>query len=101
MSLLKVLAFSSIFFVQNAALFEKSIDRVSNALLYLYKFGYIEFNEMNTVLGSEDFLNGPIADFQAFAGINVTGELDEETVGLMNTPRFIHSIFLNVSIVLL
>ena len=76
------------FSVINAALFENSKDTVSNALLYLYKFGYIQFDEMNMVKAPEDILNGPIADFQAFAGINVSGVLDSETIGLMKTPRY-------------
>ena len=69
-------------------MFEHSKDNVSNALLYLYKFGYLQFDEMNMVKAPEDILNGPIADFQAFAGINVSGVLDTETITLMKTPRY-------------
>merc|ERR1712050_555997 len=42
---------------------------------YLAKFGYLQS------------LDSAIANFQAFAGLEQTGELDEETVKMMHTPR--------------
>ena len=73
---------------QSAVLFEHPDENVPNALLYLYKFGYIQFHKMSMISGPEDFLKEPIADFQAFAGINVSGVLDKETISLMKTPRY-------------
>merc|ERR1712002_398052 len=67
--------------------FENPKDNESNAFLYLYKFGYIKFDHMNIVKAPKDILAGPIADFQAFAGLNVTGVLDADTITLMKTPR--------------
>jgi len=57
------------------------------ALDYLGKFGYI-----NEIGDGEQLLDGEavteaIAKFQAFAGLEESGELDEETVELMGTPR--------------
>ena len=72
----------------NSYLFKDSKDNVSNALIYLYKFGYMKFDQMNIVKAPKDILAGPIADFQAFAGLNVTGLLDEDTITLMKTPRY-------------
>ena len=56
--------------------------------MYLYKFGYMRFDQMNIVKAPKDILAGPIADFQAFAGLNVTGVLDTDTITLMKTPRY-------------
>ena len=72
----------------NSYLFKNSKDNVSNALMYLYKFGYMRFDQMNIVKAPKDILAGPIADFQAFAGLNVTGVLDTDTITLMKTPRY-------------
>ena len=36
---------------------------------------------------SRDGLRQHIMEFQAFAGLNQTGELDEKTVKMMNMPR--------------
>ena len=60
---------------------------LSSALLYLYKYGYLQFDESNIVKAPDEIIQGPLADFQAFAGINVTGVLDKETLTLMNKPR--------------
>merc|ERR1719167_1737910 len=42
---------------------------------------------MNMIKAPEEILLGPVADFQAFSGLPVTGVLDSATVQLMNTPR--------------
>ena len=63
----------------------------TQALLYLSKYGYIEPGNGTQALLSEDaireYVKGAVKDFQAFAGLNQTGELDSLTVELMNTPR--------------
>ncbi|KAB7503369.1 Matrix metalloproteinase-14 [Armadillidium nasatum] len=38
-------------------------------------------------LMSADSLKTAIMEFQAFAGLNITGDLDEETIFMMNMPR--------------
>ena len=58
------------------------------ALMYLYKYGYLQIDQMNMIKAPEDILMGPVADFQAFSGLPVTGVLDPATVQLMNTPRY-------------
>ena len=66
-----------------------SSDSLSSAAYYLMKTGWIASNENSdtAALLSADGLQAAIKDFQAFAGLDQTGELDDETVELMNTPR--------------
>ena len=63
----------------------------TNALLYLSKYGYIAKNDGKASQVKEenikDFIKLAVKDFQAFAGLNQTGELDPVTVELMGTPR--------------
>ena len=63
----------------------------TNALLYLSKYGYIAKNDGKASQVKEenikDFIKSAVKDFQAFAGLNQTGELDPITVELMGTPR--------------
>ena len=55
--------------------------------MYLSQYGWIDKSSMKG--GSEALLDirGAIKEFQAFAGLNQTGDLDDETVKLMATPR--------------
>ena len=63
----------------------------TSALLYLSKYGYISNNDGKASQVKEenikDFIKSAVKDFQAFAGLNQTGELDPVTVELMGTPR--------------
>jgi len=63
----------------------------TQALLYLQKYGYVENRDGTGALLSEEGIKKQLAkavrDFQAFAGLNQTGELDPVTVELMGTPR--------------
>ena len=63
----------------------------TSALLYLSKYGYISNNDGKASQVKEenikDFIQSAVKDFQAFAGLNQTGELDPVTVELMGTPR--------------
>jgi matrix metalloproteinase-14 (membrane-inserted) len=58
--------------------------------MYLSQFGWLDpsTKKMGTP-GTEALidLRKSISDFQSFAGLNVTGELDPETVELMGMPR--------------
>ena len=57
------------------------------------KYGYMDDMEhhhhshKSANLISRDGLKAHIMEFQAFAGLNQTGELDEVTVKMMNMPR--------------
>ena len=54
------------------------------------KYGYMDQHHnsgKSAPLLSRDGLYDYIMEFQAFAGINQTGELNEETVHWMNMPR--------------
>ena len=63
----------------------------TSALLYLSKYGYISNNDGKASQVKEEnikeFIHSAVKDFQAFAGLNQTGELDPLTVELMGTPR--------------
>ena len=63
----------------------------TRALVYLMKYGYVAPRNGTSALLTEEGLNryvkSAVMDFQAFAGINQTGELDDLTVELMETPR--------------
>ncbi|XP_057652121.1 matrix metalloproteinase-14-like isoform X2 [Diorhabda carinulata] len=60
----------------------------SNALLYLSQYGYLAPSRGNSsqILDERSFTKA-IEDFQAFAGLDVTGELDEKTKAVMTLPR--------------
>ena len=63
----------------------------TSALLYLSKYGYIPKNDGLSLSVTEDnfkdYIKPAVKDFQAFAGLETTGELDPVTVELMGTPR--------------
>lgn len=60
----------------------------SNALLYLSQYGYLSPSRGNSSqLLDERSYKKAIEDFQAFAGLDVTGELDEKTKTTMTLPR--------------
>jgi len=69
---------------------ESTMSHVS-AMLYLMKYGYMDemdhSHAKSANLMSRDGLKKFIIEFQAFAGLNQTGELDEHTVRMMNMPR--------------
>lgn len=59
------------------------------ALPYLVQFGYMEggTGAAKGSLVSQSSIKNAIQDFQRFAGLNQTGEMDNETVVMMNMPR--------------
>lgn len=64
------------------------IDSATKAQLYLSQYGYL--NRMSMARGNLIDINTweqAVADFQNFAGLEPTGDLDEETVKLMAMPR--------------
>jgi len=69
---------------------ESTMSHVS-AMLYLMKYGYMDemdhSHAKSANLMSKDGLKKYIIEFQAFAGLNQTGELDDHTVRMMNMPR--------------
>ena len=52
---------------------------------YLARFGYLRPSSGKT--GALQTLDSAVTRFQAFAGLEQTGELDRETVNLMREPR--------------
>jgi len=63
---------------------------LTGAMMYLMKYGYMDTphpNSKTANLLSQDGLKDYIMEFQAFAGLPRTGQLDNNTVTLMNTPR--------------
>lgn len=61
--------------------------------MYLMRYGYMDHLESQEVAGrsanllSPDAMKNSIMEFQRFAGLNVTGEMDEETERMMAQPR--------------
>ena len=58
--------------------------------MYLMKYGYMDVQRKDAKsapLLSRDGLRDYIREFQSFAGLPQTGNLDEKTVELMKTPR--------------
>lgn len=58
--------------------------------IYLSQFGYLPASARNPanggLLDATTWIKA-VQDFQSFAGLNVTGELDDETMHLMSMPR--------------
>ncbi|XP_049547028.1 matrix metalloproteinase-14 isoform X3 [Anopheles darlingi] len=66
------------------------IRATPQAELYLSQFGYLSPKYRNPTSGNlldQDTWEKAIMEFQSFAGLNVTGELDSETMQLMSLPR--------------
>eukprot|EP00088_Acartia_fossae_P029845 TRINITY_DN30787_c0_g1_i10.p1 TRINITY_DN30787_c0_g1~~TRINITY_DN30787_c0_g1_i10.p1 ORF type:complete len:554 (-),score=76.57 TRINITY_DN30787_c0_g1_i10:161-1822(-) len=59
------------------------------AMMYLMKYGYMDsiHSHRSANLLSQDGLRNYLMDFQAFAGIPITGQLDSQTITVMNMPR--------------
>ncbi|XP_052753894.1 stromelysin-2 isoform X3 [Galleria mellonella] len=63
---------------------------ISQATMYLDKFGYLSPKIRNPTSGhiiDESLFRKAVAEFQSFAGLNATGELDDETKEVMALPR--------------
>ncbi|XP_054090615.1 matrix metalloproteinase-14 isoform X3 [Zeugodacus cucurbitae] len=66
------------------------VQTTTQAEIYLSQFGYLPASARNPANGGlldASTWNKAVQDFQSFAGLNVTGDLDEETLGLMSLPR--------------
>ncbi|KAG8034818.1 hypothetical protein G9C98_007894 [Cotesia typhae] len=60
----------------------------NDAMRYLSQFGYLPpVNPTSGGIISEDTVYKAIMDFQAFAGLNITGTMDNETASMMSLPR--------------
>ncbi|KAG8201984.1 hypothetical protein JTE90_027456 [Oedothorax gibbosus] len=58
------------------------------AMMYLQRYGYMnESNSNSASLISGEAVSSAIKDFQRFAGLLETGELDNTTLTMMNMPR--------------
>lgn len=67
-----------------------NISIFSSFQLYLSQFGYLSASYRNPTSGNlidAKTWEKAIMEFQSFAGLNVTGEIDDETAQLMQTPR--------------
>ena len=53
---------------------------------YLKEFGYISESQNGKAQAAQDITHS-LKAFQRFAGLNVTGKFDEETVKKMKAPR--------------
>jgi len=67
-----------------------STETLTDAMMYLMKYGYMDVQRetaKSAPLLSQDGLRDYIKEFQSFAGLPQTGDLDAKTVELMKTPR--------------
>ncbi|XP_076350925.1 collagenase 3-like [Tachypleus tridentatus] len=63
-------------------------DSDLQAMMYLKHYGYMnETSSKSSSLIDYDSLKIAIKDFQRFAGLNETGELDNETITMIEMPR--------------
>ncbi|XP_029673654.1 matrix metalloproteinase-14 isoform X4 [Formica exsecta] len=86
-SYLTAIAFLALYTSTGAAPIDVVISDTT-AANYLAQYGYLPpTNPENGAFLSEEKLTAAIEEFQAFAGLNITGELNEETAKLMATPR--------------
>ncbi|KPU76272.1 uncharacterized protein Dana_GF11910, isoform B [Drosophila ananassae] len=66
------------------------VSTTTQAEIYLSQFGYLPASARNPAssgLHDQQTWVSAIQEFQNFAGLNITGELDEETMKLMSLPR--------------
>ncbi|XP_065370544.1 stromelysin-3 isoform X3 [Calliphora vicina] len=66
------------------------VSTTTQAEIYLSQFGYLPASARNSANGGLLDANTwfkAVQDFQSFAGLNVTGDLDSETMELMSLPR--------------
>ena len=55
---------------------------------YLTKFGYLSKSNLETgAMRTEQILRDAVKNLQFFAGINITGNVDKDTMELMMRPR--------------
>ncbi|XP_063993131.1 matrix metalloproteinase-14 isoform X3 [Diachasmimorpha longicaudata] len=60
----------------------------NGVMRYLSQFGYLPpSNPTSSNIITKDTMSKAITEFQSFAGLNITGVLDNETIVLMSTPR--------------
>ncbi|XP_050353674.1 matrix metalloproteinase-14 isoform X2 [Nymphalis io] len=67
-----------------------AFGETNKAMMYLAQYGYLNPSVRNPSSGhimDESSWRRAISEFQSFAGLNNTGELDEETKKLMSLPR--------------
>ncbi|KAL7023987.1 hypothetical protein ACKWTF_012864 [Chironomus riparius] len=64
---------------------------INHAEIYLSQYGYLSPKARNPTSGgnllSQDSWETAIREFQGFAGLNITGELDDQTITMMSLPR--------------
>ncbi|CAG7816605.1 unnamed protein product [Allacma fusca] len=59
----------------------------TSAMMYLSQFGWLDPSARKPGSAALLDIRNAVKDFQSFAGLNQTGELDDETLQLMNMPR--------------
>lgn len=86
MHLVTVLVFSLLLCLLKSA---TAAPSDSSALIYLSQYGYLTASRQgnSSQLLDENSYRRAIEDFQSFAGLDVTGELDRTTIEVMSLPR--------------
>ena len=85
------LVLSLLFCLQPATSESDSSGQESRAVAYLMQYGYVEPRQLRSSLLTEEeyrqTVSRVVRDFQAFANLNMTGQLDGETLEMMERPR--------------
>ncbi|CAG9783046.1 unnamed protein product [Diatraea saccharalis] len=77
-----------VFFTRSSA--APTFGDTDKAMMYLAQYGYLSPSVRNPSSGhimDESSWRRAIAEFQSFAGLNATGEIDKETAETMSLPR--------------
>ncbi|KAE8746417.1 matrix metalloproteinase [Frankliniella occidentalis] len=67
-----------------------SVATDTTAMIYLSQYGYLSPSVKNPAMShlmSEESVSKAISEFQSFVGLNITGNLDTETLKMMSIPR--------------
>ncbi|XP_034238116.1 matrix metalloproteinase-16 isoform X3 [Thrips palmi] len=67
-----------------------SVTTDTQAMIYLSQYGYLSPSVKNPAMShlmSEESVSKAISEFQSFVGLNITGNLDTQTLRMMSIPR--------------
>ncbi|XP_050432080.1 matrix metalloproteinase-14 isoform X2 [Adelges cooleyi] len=82
--------FGSLVLLSCALGYAAAIQTDAQAMMYLSQYGYLSPSMKNPHSGhimSEETMARALMDFQSFAGLNLTGHLDDDTLHFMSMPR--------------
>jgi len=89
--MIRLVLLSSLSFISSVQCGGVGYAEETRAMVYLMQYGYVEPQQWRSSLLTEleyrRFISKAVREFQAFANLNMTGELDTETMEMMERPR--------------